>query len=78
MAVTSRNIKCPECNVFTADADYCKNCGTLISHQKKVEIKENDVKEALIEEERWKIENPNWVERMKHHSLLPYLSLIHI
>jgi len=72
MAVTSRSIKCPECNVFTADADFCKNCGELISYQKKVEIKEEQIKKDLIKEEQWKIDNPNWVERMKKHSFMPY------
>ena len=72
MAVTSRSIKCPECNVFTADADYCKSCGTLISFEKKEAIREQAIKQEIIDEEKWKLDHPNWVERMKHHSLLPY------
>jgi len=72
MAVTSRSVKCPECNVFTTDADYCMSCGELISHQKKVEIKEASIKEQLIQEEKWKLDHPNWVERMKKHSFMPY------
>jgi len=72
MTVTSRNIKCQECGVFTKDADYCKNCGTIISHQKKKELKEEAFKQELIAKETWKIENPNWITRLKKHSFIGY------
>jgi len=72
MAITSRSIKCLKCNVFTNNADYCKSCGELISHQKKIEIKKNKIKETLTEEEKWKLDHPNWVERMKQHPFMPY------
>ena len=72
MAVTSRTIKCPKCGVFTTNADYCKNCGELISHQKKKEIKEETIKQEMVAEEQWKLENPNWVERLKKHPNIFY------
>lgn len=72
MAVTSRNIKCPKCNVFTANADYCKNCGALISYQKKQKIRAAVVKKELIDEEKFKLENPGWVERLRKHPFWLY------
>jgi len=72
MAVTSRNIKCIKCNVFTADADYCKNCGELISFKKKEELREEAIKQELVEEEKWKIEHPTWIERLKKHPFIIY------
>ena len=72
MAVTSRSIKCPECGVFTTNADYCKNCGTLISFAKKEELREQAIKQEIIDEEQFKIDNPNWVERLKKHPFLVY------
>jgi len=78
MAVTSRSIKCTKCNVFTTNADYCKSCGTLISHQKKLEIREEVIKDELIKEEKWKIDNPNWIERMKTHRSLSHRIIGHL
>ena len=72
MAVTSRSIKCTTCNVFTTNADYCKSCGALISHKKKQDLKAEDVKQEMIAEEKWKLDNPGWVERLKKHPFWLY------
>jgi len=72
MATNSRSIKCSKCSVFTTNSDYCKNCGELISYQKKKEIKEETVKQEMVAEEKWKLENPSWVERLKKHPKLLY------
>lgn len=72
MAVTSRNIKCPKCAVFTTNADYCKSCGMLISHKKKEEIRAEAINEQIVNEEKYKIENPNWVIRLKKHPFVVY------
>ena len=72
MAITSRNIKCPDCNVFTADADYCKNCGALISYQKKEEIRAEVIQQEIVTEEKWKLEHPNKVAQLKNHPFWLY------
>mgnify|MGYP000109048161 CR=1 FL=1 len=65
-------IKCSNCGVFNTDNDYCSNCNTLISHQKKRELKEKAIKQAQVEEAIHKIENPNLSERLKKHPFIVY------
>ena len=67
-----RIIKCSNCGLFNTNKDYCTNCNTLISHQKKREIKEAEVKQHLINEEIYKLENPNLAQRLKKHPLILY------
>lgn len=62
-----RMIKCPNCGVFNTNAEYCKNCGELISHQKKIALKEEKIKQEQIEEVIYDMENPNLAERLKKH-----------
>ncbi len=75
MAVTSRTIKCIKCNVFTTDADYCSNCGELISFKKKEEKRAEVIKQELVAEEKFKLDNPNWIVRLKTHPFLLYRAL---
>ncbi|MFD2566239.1 hypothetical protein [Pseudotenacibaculum haliotis] len=72
MLKKSSYIKCSQCGVFTSNADYCENCGELISYVKKVELKEEKQKQQRIEKARWEMQNPNWVERLKKHPFIPY------
>ncbi|MGB1043133.1 MAG: hypothetical protein ACPGU6_07050 [Tenacibaculum sp.] len=72
MPKTSKNIKCSKCNVFTQDADYCKSCGDLISHQKKREIKQEAEKQKRIAVAKHQLENPNLAERLKKHPFFLY------
>jgi hypothetical protein len=67
-----RIIKCSNCGVFNTNKDYCTNCNTLISNQKKREIKEAEVKQHLINEEIYKLENPNLAQRLKKHPFILY------
>ncbi|TXD48810.1 hypothetical protein [Polaribacter sp. IC073] len=67
-----RIIKCPNCGVFNTNKDYCTNCNTLISHQKKREIKEAAGKQQRINEAILEKENPNLAERLKNHSNIFY------
>jgi len=67
-----RIIKCSNCGVFNTNRDYCENCNTLISHQKKIEIKEAKVKQAEIDEVIHELENPNLTERLKKHPNIFY------
>ena len=78
MAITSRSIKCPKCAVFTTDADYCNNCGELISFKKKEVLREQVIKQEMIAEEKFKIDNPNWVTRLKTHPFLLYRVFGHL
>lgn len=72
MAKISRSIKCSKCEVFTSDADYCKSCGELISHKKKVEIKIEKQKLERVVEAQHEIDNPNLAERLKQHPFFLY------
>ena len=67
-----RIIKCSNCGVFNTDNDYCSNCNTLISHQKKREQKEIAVKKAEIDAAIHKLENPNLAKRLKKHPFFLY------
>lgn len=58
-------VRCPNCGTMNTNQEYCINCGTLISHQKKRELKEAEVKQAEIDEVIHEIENPNLAERLK-------------
>lgn len=71
MSVT-RNIKCPNCGVFNTNKEYCENCNTLISYEKKRALKEEEHKQTLIKEAKEKIENPNLAERLKKHPFFLY------
>lgn len=70
--MSTKIIKCPNCGVFNTNREYCKNCNTLISHQKKIEIKEAAVKKKQIDEAIYELENPNLAERLKNHSNIFY------
>ncbi|AUC85097.1 hypothetical protein CW731_07245 [Polaribacter sp. ALD11] len=67
-----RIIKCPNCGVFNTNKDYCENCNTLISHQKKRELKVAAVKKKEVDEAIFEKENPNLAERLKNHSNILY------
>lgn len=71
MKVT-RNIKCPNCGVFNADREYCKNCDTLISDKKKRELKKIAVEQKHIDEVIHEMENPGFAKRLKAHPFLLY------
>ncbi|MDB0600073.1 hypothetical protein [Tenacibaculum maritimum] len=63
------NIKCSECGVFTANNDYCKNCGALISYEKKRALREKAVEEERVYEALEALEKPNLPERLKKHPI---------
>ncbi|EAQ40918.1 hypothetical protein [Polaribacter sp. MED152] len=63
--MSTRIVKCPNCGVFNTNREYCKNCNTLISDEKKREIKAAEVKQEQIDEAIEELENPNLAERLK-------------
>lgn len=63
--MSTRIVKCPNCGVFNTNREYCKNCKTLISDEKKREIKAAEVKQEQIDEAIEELENPNLAERLK-------------
>ena len=67
-----RIIKCPNCGVFNTNKEYCTNCNTLISHQKKRELKADVVKQNEIDKVIHQRENPNLTERLKKHPNILY------
>lgn len=62
-----RIIKCPNCGVFNKNEENCTNCGTLLSEQKKRELKEEAYKKEEIAKVIYEKENPNLAERLKKH-----------
>lgn len=68
----TRIIKCSECGTINKNTEYCTFCNALISDTKKRAFKAIKVKEALIEEEKRKLENPNLAERLKKHPFFLY------
>lgn len=68
----TKMIKCPNCGVFNNNLDYCKNCGELISHEKKRALKEAKMKQQQIDAVVYEKENPNLVERLKKHPNIFY------
>lgn len=60
-------VKCLNCGSFNEGAVYCKECGQLISHSKKEELRKAAFKQKQIEQAQWRIENPNLAERLKKH-----------
>jgi len=68
----TRIIKCSECGTINKNTEYCTFCNALISDAKKRALKAVKVKEALIEEEKRKLENPNLAERLKKHPFFLY------
>lgn len=64
---TISHVKCPNCGVFNTNKSRCESCDFLISHQEKeatraVEIKEKEISEAIE-----KIEQVNFVDRLRSH-----------
>lgn len=68
----TRIIKCPECGTFNKNLDYCEFCNTLISHKKKIQLKEVNVKQIEVEKAIYKMENPNFAKRLKTHPNIFY------
>ena len=68
----TRIIKCPNCGTFNKNVDYCKLCNTLISHQKKREIKVAEVKQKEVDKAIYDLENPNLAEHLKKHPNIFY------
>ena len=73
--MTTRMIKCPNCGLFNTDKEYCENCNTLISNDKKREIKIKAFKQAQIDEAIQELENPGLAERLKKHPNVFYRTL---
>ncbi|WP_158840910.1 hypothetical protein [Polaribacter sp. L3A8] len=69
---TKRMIRCPKCGIFNTDKEYCTNCNTLISHQKKVEIRAENVKQQQVDKAIYEKEHPNLAERLKKHPFWLY------
>lgn len=70
--MATRIIKCPNCGVFNTNKDYCEHCNTLISNDKKRELKIAAVKQEQIDEAVHRLENPGLAERLKKHPSLFY------
>lgn len=72
MPKKSSYIKCTKCEVFTSNSDYCKNCGELISYEKKIALKKVEERQERVKKAKWELEHPNWVERLKEHKFFFY------
>jgi len=62
------HVKCPSCGVYNTNADYCKNCGAVLSYEKRREISFKKEEEARQERARIdREENPSFYEKYKDH-----------
>jgi ribosomal protein L37E len=63
-------IKCIKCGTFNTNKEYCKNCGTILSYQKR---REEQLKvETSKKLEKIKKSPPSFIERLKEHNNLFY------
>ncbi|WP_299782133.1 hypothetical protein [uncultured Formosa sp.] len=64
-------IKCPNCGLFNTNADYCSNCGTLLSYKKRRELahKEEQQKQKARKDAEKKA-SPSWIETGKKSKYL--------
>ena len=59
-------IKCPNCGLFNTNADYCSNCGTLLSYKKRRELAHEAQKKKRLEREEIKQKTaPSWIDSGK-------------
>lgn len=72
MSKMNTNIKCSKCGVFTENSDYCRNCGNLISHRKRQELKVAQFRQEQIDEVKKELENPNLAKRLIEHPFVLY------
>lgn len=64
---TITHIRCPNCGVFNTDKNYCESCNFLISHQEKEATRASEVREKEMLEAIEKIEQVNFVDRLRSH-----------
>ena len=64
---SKRIVKCPNCGVFNTNREYCKNCNTLISHQKKRETRAAKIKDEEIEQVKIELAKMNLADKLKKH-----------
>ena len=57
-------IKCPNCNTWNENQDYCSNCNTLINYQLEKNQKEDQKKLEALEAPKDKIDI--WLEKIKN------------
>jgi len=61
-------VKCPECGVFNTNREFCKNCGAILSSERRRELAFE--KEERERQERRRLEqqeNPSFYEKHKDH-----------
>lgn len=64
-------IKCPNCGVYNTNQDYCTNCGTLLSYQKRRELAfAQDEKDRKERERIQKEKSPPFIEKYGNHRFL--------
>lgn len=64
----ARHIKCISCGTFNTNKDYCTNCGTVLSYEKRRKIAYANAEkkrkaEALLEKKN----NPSFFEKHRNH-----------
>ncbi|EGV43729.1 zinc ribbon domain-containing protein [Bizionia argentinensis JUB59] len=64
-------IKCPNCGIYNTNAEYCTNCGTLLSHIKRRELAYAEEEKNRKERERIRKEkSPSLYQKYKNHKFL--------
>ena len=65
-----RIVKCISCGVFNENRDMCHNCGAILSHRERREIKIRE--EAKKRIEKIKKEPPSFIENLQKHRFFAY------
>lgn len=65
------HIKCPNCGIYNTNEDYCTNCGTLLSHQKRRELAfAQDEKDRKERERIQREKSPSPYKKYSEHRFL--------
>ena len=62
----SKRIKCPACQTWNEDRDYCSNCNELLSHELKMEQSREKLRQE--EQQRPLTQFNNYLKRLKDSS----------
>lgn len=64
----NRNVKCPNCGVYNKNKEYCSECGTLLSYEKRRELAYKKEQEDRLERRRVEKENnPSFFEKHENN-----------
>ncbi|MFM7022319.1 MAG: hypothetical protein ACKOXB_05025 [Flavobacteriales bacterium] len=64
----SNSKRCPQCNTWNINSDYCEHCGHLLNHEKARKIEVENKEKAYENREKDKIDI--FIDKMRYSSFL--------